>query len=153
VPTRSFAHARWSTLLPYGLPDGRRVVVGARPVDDLGAAPAPTTFDELRKASTGGDLQYALDLAEPMGDWTEAALLEIGTELSDDEAEGLRFNPANAGGGFEPVGVLQTIRRRAYEGSQSGRPTPSAPAHSRASRSTASSTSTPSRGGSNTNDR
>lgn len=121
VPTRSFAHGRWSTLLPYRLPDGRRVVVGGRPVHVAGA---PTTFDDLRKAAAGGDLQYALDLAEATGPWREMALLDLGGELSDADAESLRFNPANAGGGFEPVGFLQTIRRRAYAGSQSGRPTP-----------------------------
>jgi hypothetical protein len=119
VPTRSFAHPRWSSLLPYALPDGRRVVVGARPVD---VTRAPTSFDQLRKAATDGDLQYVLDVAGPTGGWTEVALLELGTELTDAEAEALRFNPANAGGGLEPTGFLQTIRRRAYAGSQAGRP-------------------------------
>jgi hypothetical protein len=118
VPTRTFAHQRWSSLLPFSLPDGRRVVIGARPVD---VDPRVTTLEALRKAAAGGDLQFALEVAEPRGPWIEVAQVEVGAELDDAAAERLRFDPSTSGGGLGPVGFLQAIRHRAYAGSQRGR--------------------------------
>jgi hypothetical protein len=40
-----------------------------------------------------------------------------------DEAERLRFNPWNSGGGIVPAGPFQGVRLPAYEGSQKGRRT------------------------------
>lgn len=123
VPARTFGHRRWSTLLPYEVA-GRRIVFGARPSSaSLGGA---HRLDDLRRLATeeGDPLRFVLEVAEPKGDWREIASLEVGRELGEDENERLRFNPANTGGGIEPVGVLQTVRRRAYLGSQEGRPTP-----------------------------
>lgn len=117
VPTRRYAHRRWSSLLPYDVA-GRRVVIGARPV----SGPSPKRLDDLRRAATTGRLRYALEIAEASGPWEEIAVLDVGDELPREEADGLRFNPANTGGGIEPVGFLQTLRRRAYAGSQRGRP-------------------------------
>ena len=124
VPARSFGHERWSTLLPYAVgTDRRRVVFGARP---LGAGlDRVTTLDQLRSAAVAGDVRFSLDAAPLRGDWAPVATLAVGAELPVAEAEGLRFNPANTGGSIEPVGVIQTIRRLAYEGSQRGRSAPS----------------------------
>lgn len=122
VPARTFGHRRWSTLLPYDA-DGRRLVFGARPL----SAPLEEArrLDDLRRIVAAGDpVRFALEVAEPSGDWEEVAVITVGSERSDEENEGLRFNPANTGGGIEPSGFLQTIRRRAYLGSQEGRPTP-----------------------------
>jgi hypothetical protein len=120
VPARTFGHHRWSTLLPYEV-GGRRVVFGARPSSS--ALDGARRLEDLRRLADHG-VRFALDVAEPRGDWEEVAAITIGRERTDEENEGLRFNPANTGGGIEPVGVLQTIRRRAYRGSQEGRPTP-----------------------------
>ena len=122
VPARTFGHERWSTLLPYDV-GGRRVVFGARPLSP--ALEGARRLEDLRQlADRRGPVRFALELAEPRGPWEEVGILTVGRPRSDDEGERLRFNPANSGGGIRPVGVLQTVRRRAYLGSQEGRPTP-----------------------------
>lgn len=117
VPTRRYAYHRWSTLLPYRV-RGRRVVFGARPI----SGPSLKGLDALREAAATGRLRFALEVAEPTGAWEEVGVVDIGDAVGRDEADALRFNPANTGGGIEPVGLLQTLRRRAYAGSQRGRP-------------------------------
>lgn len=117
VPTRRYAHHRWSTVLPYRV-GGRRVVFGARPI----SGPSPRDIDALREAAATGRLRFALEVAEPAGAWEEVGVIDIGDAVGPDAADALRFNPANTGGGIEPVGLLQTLRRRAYAGSQRGRP-------------------------------
>lgn len=120
VPARSFGHARWSTILPYEIDRQRRVVFGARPLTPaLGDA---RRLDDLRRVVAGGGVRFALDLAEVTGRWDGIGVLDIGEELEAATGDGLRFNPANTGPRSQPVGVLQTVRRLAYRGSQEGRP-------------------------------
>lgn len=69
-------------------------------------------------------LRYAITVAEPTGPWQQVGVLEFGAQLGAPQSESLRFNAANAGGGIEPVGVLQALRRVTYAGSQAARPTP-----------------------------
>ena len=122
VPARTFGHTRWSTILPYDVGQGRRVVFGARPrTAALGSA---RRLDDLVRLAAAGDVRFALDVAEARGAWDEIGTVRLAAPLPADEAEALRFNPANTGGRVRPVGVLQTVRRRAYEGSQEGRPAP-----------------------------
>lgn len=103
VPSGGVEGRRYSTILPYRAGD-RTVVAGAVPL---------------------GGGAFAIELAGvPTGDWSHVATLRLGERLPAKESEALRFNPANAGGGLEPVGVLQTLRRLAYAGSQAGRPVP-----------------------------
>ena len=117
TPARTFGHERWSTLLPYAVDGDRRVVFGARPrSSELDGA---AHLDDLRRLAVGA--RFALEVAEPAGDWEEVATLVVGDELPADVNEALRFNPANTGGGVEPVGAIQALRRRAYQGSQRGR--------------------------------
>lgn len=121
VPARTFGHRRWSTLLPYDV-GGRRIVFGARP--SSAALDEAHRLGDLRRVAAAGEVRFTLEVAPPTGAWEDVAVLSIGDELPEDENEALRFNPANTGGRIRPVGVLQTIRRRAYLGSQRGRPTP-----------------------------
>jgi hypothetical protein len=103
VPAGAVDARRYSTILPYRAGD-RTVVVGALPL--------------------GGDA-FGIELADvPRGAWSHVATLRLGERLAPEASEGLRFNPVNAGGGLEPVGVVQSLRRLAYAGSQAGRPTP-----------------------------
>jgi hypothetical protein len=104
---RSGDRSHYSSVLPYRVGDGY-VYLGARP---LAAGPA---------APTGP--RFALEVASPLGAWTEVALLEVGRAWDDADSDALRFNPLFTGGGLEPVGFLQTVRRRAYAGSQAARP-------------------------------
>ena len=122
VPARTFGHDRWSTLLPYEV-DGRRVVFGARPLS--AALEGARRLDDLRQlAERRGPVRFALEMAEPRGAWEDVGVITVARARSEEDGERLRFNPANSGGGIEPVGVLQTVRRRAYLGSQEGRPAP-----------------------------
>ena len=122
LPARTVGHERWSTLLPYEV-GGRRVVFGARPLSP--ALDGARHLEDLRQLAGGGDpLRFALEMAEPGGPWDGIGTVTVGEERPEEEGERLRFNPANTGGGIQPVGLLQTIRRRAYRGSQKGRPTP-----------------------------
>ena len=120
TPARSFGHARWSTILPYEIDGRRRVVFGATPRS--AALSGARRLDDLRRLVAGGGVRFALEVAEPAGPWDEVGVLTIGDELGADATEGLRFNPANTGDRIQPVGVVQTIRRLAYRGSQEGRP-------------------------------
>ncbi|CAA9216843.1 MAG: hypothetical protein AVDCRST_MAG50-277 [uncultured Acidimicrobiales bacterium] len=120
VPARSFDHGRMSALLPYAIGQ-RRVIFGARP---LRAGGGPTTrLADLAGELGSGRLRFVIEAAEATGPWAEIGVLEVGAPLSSSDAESLRFNPANAGGGVEPVGALQAVRRLAYRGSQATRPT------------------------------
>jgi hypothetical protein len=119
TPARSFDFERWSTVLPYRV-GGRRVLFGAR-AERRGGSPADR-LDDLPAALESGDLRFVLEIADVRGPWTELGRLEVGNRLSAADAETLRFNPAHTGGGIEPIGLLQTVRRLAYRGSQATRP-------------------------------
>jgi len=101
---RSAGRGHYSSVLPYRI-GGAPAYVGARPL-----APGPSGS------------RFALEVAPPLGDWTEVGVLELGRRWDDEASDALRFNPFFAGGGIEPAGALQTLRRRAYAGSQAARP-------------------------------
>lgn len=118
VPGLTFGHQRWSTVLTYEVPGGRRVVFGARPATT--ALDGAARLADLGRLGTGA--AFVLEVAPPTAGWDRIGALTIGDPLPSSAAEGLRFNPANTGGGVAPVGVLQAVRRQAYRGSQRGRP-------------------------------
>ena len=120
VPVRSFDHGRYSSLVPYEV-GGRKVVFGARRLSADG--PEPLQLDTLRERAAGDGIRFALELAEPSGDWEPIGVVELGAAWSDEDGDALRFDPANTGGGIEPVGLVQTVRRLAYRASQAARPT------------------------------
>lgn len=120
VPVRSFDHGRYSTVVPYEV-GGRKVVFGAR---RLGAGgDDPVHLDDLRARAAGDGIRFALELAEPAGDWEPVGVIELGDAWSEQDSDALRFDPANTGGGIEPVGLIQTVRRLAYRASHAARPT------------------------------
>jgi hypothetical protein len=93
-PTRDADADTYSTILPFRV-GTRTARLGARVVD------------------AGFTVEVE---GEPV------AWVSLGERLPDDEAERLRFNPFTTGGGIEPVGVLNALRRRAYQASQDARP-------------------------------
>jgi hypothetical protein len=101
---RSAERGHYSSVLPYRIGDGH-AYIGARPVHAGATGP-----------------RFALEVAPPLGRWAEVGLVELGRPWDDAASDALRFNPFFTGGGIEPVGVLQTLRRRAYAGSQAARP-------------------------------
>jgi hypothetical protein len=101
---RSLDGGHYSSVLPHRIGDGYRYL-GARPLT----------------AGAGGR-RFALEVAAPLGDWAEVAVVELGSAWDEARSDALRFNPLFTGGGIEPVGLLQTVRRRVYAGSQAARP-------------------------------
>jgi hypothetical protein len=90
----------------------RNMLFGAVPVTGAG---------DLREAAAAGELAFELRVATPSGPWRTVARLEVGRELRPAEAEALAFNSSNAGGGIEPVGVVNRIRDAAYDAAARGR--------------------------------
>ena len=99
--SRSADEGHYSSVLPYRIGDGDDAYIGARPL-------SPTRF--------------ALEAAAPLGDWAEVGVIQLGRPWDQAASDALRFNPFCTGGGIEPVGVIQTLRRRAYAASQAARP-------------------------------
>ena len=102
--SRSPDRGHYSSVLPYRIGDGY-TYIGARPM-------SPGTSGR----------RFALEVAPPLGNWAEVGFVELGAPWDQEGSDALRFNPLFTGGGIEPVGVLQTLRRRAYAGSQAARP-------------------------------
>ena len=118
LPAQGYADRHYSSLLPYRVGD-RTVILGARPL--LSSGLSPRTFDELSQALAAARLRFVLEIAEPRGEWEPVGTVEFGRRLSEGEAEGLQFNVFNAVDGIEPVGFLNTVRKKAYAGSQRAR--------------------------------
>ena len=103
VPTFGF-DGHFSSIVPFRA--GKDVVlVGARVVDEIGERPS----------------EFEVVVAEPFGPWLPVGRLLLGRRLADDVAEGLRYSPWHAGGGLEPLGLLNRLRRSAYRSSQAAR--------------------------------
>lgn len=119
LPVRGFDGHRFSTLLPYDV-GGRKVVFGARL---LGDGPERLQLGDLRQRAGSEGIRFAFELAEPSGAWEPIGVLELGDAWSDEDGDALRFDPSHTGGGIDPVGVVQTVRRLAYRASQATRPT------------------------------
>ena len=95
------ASPAYSSLVRYRNAQGDRFLVGAAP---------------------DGDDALVLSTATALSPWTVVGTVALGGELDDDAGDALRFSPWHTGGGLEPVGALNRLRRGAYEGSQSARP-------------------------------
>lgn len=119
LPAQGYADRHYSSLLPYRVGD-RTVIIGARPL--LSSGMSPRTFDQLADALADARLRFVLEIADPRGDWEPVGTVEFGRRLTEREAEALQFNVFNAVDGIEPVGFLNTLRKKAYAGSQKGRP-------------------------------
>jgi hypothetical protein len=121
LPASGFLGRPFSSVLPYLI--GRRIrLFGAAPrtpaVHDGGTALA-----EVHVAAARGELRFDLTMAGEFGAWRRIGELRVGQPLDDIETDALRFSPWHTGPGITPVGILQTLRRSAYQGSQRRRRT------------------------------
>lgn len=117
LPTRGFSSLPYSSVLLYRIgPDLR--LVGARVSGTSGGG--GTDFDRLLRAIADGDASFELAVASPLGRWQPVGRLVLGEQVPLPEAERIRFNPWNTGGGIRPVGPLMGLRAGAYRGSQAG---------------------------------
>ena len=85
----------WSAVLPHRTGTGRRVLLGARPVE-------------------GG---FRLLAAPLLGAWQPWARLELGEEV---DGEQLRFAPTVGADDLQPVELFRSLRGWSYEASQAG---------------------------------
>lgn len=116
VPARDAQQRPYSSSLPYRV-GHRTLLVGALPRGD---SPRPQNGNELERliaAAATGRLAFDLAVAEPWGRFESVAELRVGAPLPP-EADALRFNPWNTGGGLVPAGVLNRLRDYAYPLSQ-----------------------------------
>jgi hypothetical protein len=106
----------YTSALPYRI-GGRLFVVGALP-DPRSPRPAgEDEFARLRAAAATGELRFRIALAPVGRRFRPVAELRIGAPLPG-TLEGLRYSPWNTGGGLQPAGVLNQMRRYAYPMSQ-----------------------------------
>ncbi|MDQ4129825.1 MAG: hypothetical protein M3133_02350 [Actinomycetota bacterium] len=118
---RGFFAQPYSSVLPYRVGRSLRLV-GALPEShvphsrSVGAVPAL-----VEAAGRPEGVAFRMALAAPARPWRSFGLLQTHARISDEEAEEIRFNPWNTGGGIRPAGPLMGLRKAAYEGSQQGR--------------------------------
>lgn len=99
---------------------GRAFLLAARLAPD---APRPrgggSELADLLAAATTGRLRYDFGVAAITGTMVPVGALTVGERL-DPSLERTRFNPANTGGGLQPKGPVNRMRRQVYERSQAG---------------------------------
>lgn len=91
----------YSSLVRYRNAGGERFLVGAAP---------------------DGDDALVLSTATVLSPWTVVGSVALGEGLDDESSDALRFSPWHTGGGLEPIGLVNRLRRGAYAGSQAARP-------------------------------
>jgi|SRR4051794_428641 hypothetical protein len=123
-PRGHFDNGAYSSLLPYRI--GRQAHLFGASVENGSSTPMRTLDDVASVATTGG-LTVVLGAARVLRPWRPIASISATSVVPSEEGEALRFDPWRTGGGIEPHGLLQRVRRRAYPGSQRGRPDTSDP--------------------------
>lgn len=117
LPSRGFFSLPYSSVLLYRIGETVRLVGAIPRTEPLGGG---TDFEQLLRTAERGEVRFALALAEPLGRWRPVAELRLGKRVPPPDADRLRFNPWNTGGGIRPVGPLMGLREAAYRESQRG---------------------------------
>jgi hypothetical protein len=116
APAKDVQQRVYSSSLPYRAGD-QTLLVGALPRPDSPRVEGGDELERLAAAAATGALVFDLAVAEVWGRFQAVADLHIGDPLPP-EADALRFNPWNAGGGIQPIGLLNRLRDYAYPLSQ-----------------------------------
>jgi hypothetical protein len=119
LPAPSFLSLPYSSLLPYRAADGSLFVVGASPRERGRPGAGADEYDVLARAAASGRPLFDLSIAALGGRLRPVGTITLGRRL-EPEANELRFNPFNTGGGLVPSGFLHRLRDAAYPGSQKG---------------------------------
>ncbi len=112
LPAGDVQQRPYTSSLPFRAGQ-ERFIVGALPCED---SPRPGGSDELdraRAAAATGRMRFELAVAPPRGRFVPVAELRIGAPAPD-HLDAMQFEPWKGGGGLEPVGVLNAMRRYAY---------------------------------------
>jgi hypothetical protein len=122
IPSRadSFVAKSYSSLLPFKI-DGERFLLRAYPTAPSSPTHQGTDFDQLHGLVAGGNATFRLELqglhgakSRPLGELT------LQRQLGGAESDALKFDPwSNVTA--KPAGLINRLRRWAYEGSQSTR--------------------------------
>ena len=118
IPVVDPQQAPYSCSLPYRA-GGERFLLGVQPLAASPRLPGRTVDERLERAAATGKLRFAVSTAPLAGRFAPFGQLRVGKRLAD-EANGIRFNPWNTGGGLEPAGALNRLRAYAYPASQAG---------------------------------
>lgn len=116
LPAADVQQRPYSSSLPYRA-GARRFVVGALPDPASPRREGEDEFDRLAASAGTGRLSFGLAVANLGRRFRPIGELRVGRRLAP-EADALRFNPWNTGGGLEPAGWLNGARDRAYRLSQ-----------------------------------
>jgi hypothetical protein len=116
LPSRGFADAPHSTLLPYRV-GGRLTLFSVRVVGVTRPGPKLAELRERARA----EINLELGAAGLFGSWRPLATIMLGERLPAEETELLDFDPGNTGGGLQLAGFLNRLRVPSYAGSQAGR--------------------------------
>lgn len=119
VPGRGYFDTPYSSVLtfrgvrgPFVI--GARLASGSARVSGRGSELA-----DLGAAAATGRLRYDVGVAPLTGRMTPVATLRVGPRLPE-QANEIRFNPQNTGGGLELSGPVNRMREWVYPGSQDG---------------------------------
>jgi hypothetical protein len=115
VPATSFFARPYSSLLVFDVGGAVRLI-GVLPTG-RGPALGPR-LEEVAAAARDGTATFDLALAPLTGRFEGVGSIRLGDQVPPPEAERLRFNPWNTGGGIRPTGPLMGLRDPAYRGSQ-----------------------------------
>jgi hypothetical protein len=117
VRSPSFGHRPLSTILPYRTRTGLVTLS----LQAQATARGLSTLQASADAFEAGRLAFTLRVT-PVGEETSrVGELTADRRLSQQEADGLRFNPFHAADDLQPAGAVNALRRRAYGASQAGR--------------------------------
>lgn len=116
LPARDVQQRPYSSAIPYAAGE-QRFVVGALPDHGAPRAAGDDEFQRLARAAATGRLTFGLAVAAVPGPFARVATIHVGGPLPD-ALEALRFSPFNSGGGLQPTGMLNRMRRTAYPLSQ-----------------------------------
>ena len=119
VPAIGIEAAPYTTLLPYRV-GGRNLLFCARANLDAGA-PRPLTLDNVEAVVSRGGLTFNLLVADPRSGWEPVATVTPRGLHHDAVGSRLSFNPWDTSPDLLPVGLLQRLRRPAYEASAQAR--------------------------------
>jgi hypothetical protein len=117
VPAGDVQAHPYSSSLPYRA-GGLTFIVGALPrADSPRFEGQGNELERLAAAASTGALVFDLAVADVWGRFRPVGELRVGQPLPP-EADALRFNPWNTGGGLELTGTLNRLRDIAYPLSQ-----------------------------------